>query len=57
MHRDDPGLCGRCRWARVVESARGSRFLRCARSDDDDRYPRYRALPVLTCPGFEERGG
>jgi hemoglobin len=53
----EPGLCGRCRWARTIVSARGSRFLRCGRADDDPAFARYPALPVRSCAGFEaERG-
>ncbi len=52
----EPGLCARCEWARTIESAKGSRFLRCGRSDADPRFPRYPPLPVLTCDGFERRG-
>jgi hypothetical protein len=48
-----PGLCATCRWARVVENARGSAFLRCGRSDLDATYRRYPQLPVLRCAGFE----
>ena len=51
----EAGLCGSCTWARLVGSARGSRFLRCGRSDDDARYARYPALPVRACPGYEPR--
>lgn len=50
-----PGLCADCRWARVVESARGSAFLRCGRSDLDAAFRRYPPLPVLRCAGFEVR--
>jgi hemoglobin len=57
MTEPEPGLCGGCRWARAVVSARGSRFLRCGRADDDPAFARYPALPVRTCAGFEaERG-
>lgn len=52
----DPGLCARCRHARVKRSARGSRFWRCARADGDPRYRRYPPLPVTACPGFEVAG-
>ena len=48
------GLCGRCAWARNVESARGSTFLRCGRHDDDERFAKYPRLPVLQCAGFED---
>jgi hypothetical protein len=47
----DPGLCGVCARARVVESARGSRFYLCRLSETDPRYPRYPRLPVLRCRG------
>ena len=48
----DPGLCALCRHSRRVEGAR-TLFWRCARSDTDAAYPRYPALPVLRCAGFE----
>jgi hypothetical protein len=52
---EDPevGLCARCRWARVQTTARGSRFWRCLRADDDPRFARYPRLPVTACSGFE----
>ena len=49
----DPGLCGECRHARIVISARGSRFVLCERSRTDPAFPRYPRLPVLSCAGFE----
>lgn len=52
----EPGLCAGCGWAQAIESAKGSRFLRCGRSDADSRFPRYPPLPVRTCEGFERRG-
>jgi hypothetical protein len=48
-----PGLCGGCVHARVVKTARGSRFLFCELSRTDPRFPRYPNLPVLACDGFE----
>jgi hypothetical protein len=47
------GLCGTCRHSRVVATRRGSTFRLCERSATDPRYPRYPALPVLLCAGFE----
>lgn len=47
----DPGLCGRCTNARVVETRRGSRFYRCELSRKDPRFPRYPVLPVVRCAG------
>ena len=48
-----PGLCGVCRHSRLITPARGSVFRLCERSATDPAYPRYPALPVLRCAGFE----
>ena len=48
------GLCATCQHARRIESARGSRFLLCARSADDPRFAKYPPLPVVQCAGYEE---
>jgi hypothetical protein len=47
------GLCDRCVHARVVTSSRGSSFVLCRRSVTDPRFPRYPALPVFACAGYE----
>jgi hypothetical protein len=47
------GLCATCRHSRVVTSKRGSEFRLCERSRTEPRFPRYPALPVLRCGGFE----
>jgi len=47
------GLCGSCRFARTVRSAKGSQFLLCGRSELDPSFPRYPRLPVARCSGFE----
>ena len=47
------GLCETCRHARIVTSARGSRFLLCSLSAVDPRFPKYPRLPVLACDGYE----
>ncbi len=52
---DAIGLCGSCRWMRRVASRRGSTFFRCGRADSDPRFPRYPALPVLACAGYDPR--
>lgn len=49
----EAGLCGHCRWAQSVASARGSTFVRCARSDEDSSFRRYPQLPMLSCAGFQ----
>ena len=46
------GLCQVCRFARRIESRRGSTFWLCERSTTDARFPRYPPLPVLACIGF-----
>lgn len=51
----DLGLCSACGWAQQVTTTRGSRFLRCGRSDDDPAYARYPSLPVRHCLGFDEQ--
>jgi len=48
------GLCGACRNARRIVSARGSVFLLCRLSRTDERFARYPQLPVWRCPGFRE---
>jgi hypothetical protein len=50
-----PGLCATCVHCELVGS-RSSVFVRCALSDRDPRFPRYPALPVRRCTGFEEGG-
>jgi hypothetical protein len=53
----DPGLCSSCRWTRIVESAKGSRFYLCGRSRFDPRFARYPRIPVLRCTGHEPVDG
>lgn len=53
--RSRTGLCESCRHQRVVKNTRGSVFSMCERSKTDDRYPKYPRLPVLECPGYEDR--
>ncbi len=49
------GLCAACRHARLVGSDRGSVFYFCKRSETDPKFPKYPALPVLECPGYEPK--
>jgi hypothetical protein len=51
----DPGLCGGCANARIVETRSGSRFFLCQLSTADPRFPRYPRLPVLRCRGYRPR--
>lgn len=47
-----PGLCATCVHLELVGSKR-SVFVRCGRSDEDPRFPRYPPLPVGRCSGFQ----
>ena len=49
------GLCARCRHARDVTSARGSRFVLCGWSAVEPQYPRYPPLPVIACRAYTPR--
>ena len=49
------GLCAGCRHQQVVRNTRGSSFSLCQRSREDERYPRYPRLPVVSCPGYDPR--
>jgi hypothetical protein len=47
------GLCETCRYARRIVSGKGSVFWLCRRAETDPAYPRYPALPVRTCAGYD----
>ena len=47
------GLCADCRFMRLIESDRASKFYLCERSTTDARFPKYPRLPVLQCTGYE----
>jgi hypothetical protein len=51
--RDPIGLCATCRQARIVQSARGSTFYLCHRSQVDPHFAKYPRLPMLRCAGYE----
>ncbi len=48
------GLCGICRFRRVIQSGKGSVFLMCLRAKEDPSYRKYPVLPKFNCPGFSE---
>ena len=52
---DGVGLCADCRFARIVESDRGSTFYLCQQSLTDPSFPKYPRLPVLSCSGYSAR--
>ncbi|MEM7048438.1 MAG: hypothetical protein AAF604_02215 [Acidobacteriota bacterium] len=49
-----PGLCANCQFLEL-QASKTSVFVRCGRSDDDERFPRYPRLPVHVCLGYEKR--
>ena len=49
------GQCSVCERSAVQSSARGSRFWRCLRADEDEGFRRYPPLPVTNCPGYSPR--
>ena len=54
-------LCASCSYVKIVDSARGSRFLRCTRAgermSDGQAYAKYPPQPVLGCEGYAASGG
>ncbi len=48
------GLCLTCRHSRRIETPR-SVFLLCGLSAVDPRFPKYPALPVIECGGYERK--
>lgn len=54
MTSPDPGLCGDCGFARVIDGER-STFHLCERALTDSRFRKYPALPVWSCPGYQRR--
>ena len=46
------GLCSACAHLRIVPGARRAEFYLCQLSVTDRRFPRYPAIPVLSCAGF-----
>ena len=50
-----PGLCAECVHLGLVASAR-SVFVRCGLAATDPAFPRYPALPVISCSGYRPPG-
>jgi hypothetical protein len=51
------GLCHACRHARLIVSAKGSRFVQCQASSADQRLSKYPTLPRLTCHAYQPEDG
>jgi hypothetical protein len=45
-------LCHSCRWLRVITSGRGSTFLFCRKSQQDERFAKYPPQPIMRCRGY-----
>jgi len=54
IERAKAGLCADCRYMRLIESDRQSKFYLCGRSAADPSFPKYPRLPVLQCRGYEK---
>ncbi|TBR25730.1 hypothetical protein EPO15_01580 [bacterium] len=52
MNRAQTGVCGTCRHAKRLTTRGGGDILLCRLSETDSKFPRYPALPVLSCPGW-----
>jgi len=50
--RERVGLCLNCRHSRQIKSDRGAEFYLCQLSAGDPRFPKYPALPVISCAGY-----
>ena len=53
--RQPAGLCDSCAHQQLVHTTRDSTFSLCQRSKAEPEYVKYPRLPVLQCPGHEER--
>lgn len=52
VERGQVGLCVGCQFMRRIESARGSVFYLCRRSEKEPEFPKYPRLPVIQCKGY-----
>ncbi len=50
---EGPTLCADCIHLRKIETGKGSTFIFCKLSDQDDAYSKYPRQPVAACPGFK----
>jgi hypothetical protein len=48
------GLCGSCRWRRLVTSSREQTYVLCQLSAEHPEFPKYPQLPVLACRGYAD---
>jgi len=50
-----PSLCEFCLHMKEVVSGKGSRFLMCQKSADDNHFQKYPPQPIVQCRGFEQK--
>ena len=50
-------LCESCALMREIKTPKGSRFLRCQKSQSDPAYPKYPRQPVIQCAGYQKLQG
>lgn len=48
------GLCASCRHVKVIQSAKGSKFVMCNLAKSDRRLNKYPSLPVIACFGYKQ---
>jgi len=51
------GLCEACAHMKKINSARGSQFYLCRKSEEDPEFAKYPRLPVWRCSGFQKKTG
>jgi hypothetical protein len=49
------GICLDCKLAKIIISAKASRFIQCQKHFEDNRFAKYPRLPVMACLGFEKQ--
>ncbi len=52
MNQPDIGLCVACQHVNIIQNDRGSQFIFCQKSQQDDSFAKYPRLPVIHCNGF-----
>lgn len=45
-------LCTSCKEVRIINNKRGSVFLLCLKSKQNNSYSKYPVQPILSCPGY-----
>lgn len=48
----EAGLCVTCKYLKLVENERGSKFVMCLLSKTNPSFRKYPSLPVFFCAGY-----